>query len=69
MFNLKLIYIQWVIAMLLTVPPMFSLLGRMHLEPSGTMCTLDYWHGDFKNYKTYVIILMTVGFLAPLIGT
>ena len=28
--NIKLICIQWVISMLLTVPPMFSLLGRMH---------------------------------------
>ena len=28
--NIKLICIQWVISMLLTVPPMFALLGRMH---------------------------------------
>ena len=46
--------------MILTVPPMFALLGRMHQEPSGTMCTIDYWHGNFKNYKLYVVMLMTL---------
>ena len=29
-------------------------------EPSGTMCTIDYWHGNFKNYKLYVVMLMAV---------
>lgn len=58
--NIKLICIQWVISMLLTVPPMFALLGRMHQEPSGTMCTIDYWHGNFKNYRLYVVMLMAV---------
>ena len=29
-------------------------------EPSGTMCTIDYWHGNFKNYKLYAVMLMAV---------
>lgn len=66
--NIKLICIQWVISMTLSIPPMFALLGRMHLEPSGTMCTLDFWHGNFKNYKIYVVLLLTLGFGGPLTG-
>ena len=65
--NIKLICIQWVISMSLCVPPMFAILGRMHLEPSGTMCTIDYWHGNFKNYNLYVVLLVTIGFSGPFI--
>lgn len=64
--NIKLICIQWVISMALTIPPMFAILGRMHLEPSATMCTIDYWHGNFKNYKVYLLILTSLGFILPL---
>lgn len=68
-YNLKLICLQWILAIILTVPPMLQTLGRMHLEPSGTMCTIDYWHGNFKHYRVYMILLISVGFTGPLLAS
>ena len=45
-----------------------GILGRMGLEPAGTMCTIDYWHGNFKNYRTYMVILILIGFIIPFIA-
>ena len=43
--NIKLICIQWVISMLLTVPPMFALLGRMHQVVAFFLTSL------FRNFQ------------------
>ena len=64
-FYLKLIGLQWLICIWLTGPPMMEVLGRMGMEPSGTSCTIDYWHGDFKRFKAYMIILLNFGFIVP----
>ena len=37
---------------LLLVPPLMDIFGRYALEPSGTMCTIDFWHGNFRHHKS-----------------
>ena len=61
-----LIFVQWQLVLLLTGPPMFGLAGRFTYEPSGTACTLDYWHGAFRNYIPYISFLTTFGFCVPM---
>ena len=63
--HLKWIFGQWIVALLLTGPPLMGTLGRMHVSPFGTMCTIDYWHGNFKNYRAYMTVLMINGFFTP----
>ena len=65
LFYIKLISLKWFICIWLTAPPMMEVLGRMGLEPFGTACTIDYWHGNFKNYRIYIAILVSLGFLIP----
>ena len=47
-------FLCWQTALMLSSPPAFQLVGRFSLEPAGTGCTLDYWHGGFANYVPYV---------------
>ena len=35
------------------------------MAPFGTMCTIDYWHGNFKHYRAYMTFLMINGFFTP----
>ena len=42
-----------------------TVLGRMHLAPFGTMCTIDYWHGNFKHYRVYMAFLIINAFFTP----
>ena len=36
------------------------------MEPSGTSCTIDYWHGNFRNYHNYVIFLVIFAYMLPI---
>ena len=40
--------------------------GRYALEPSGTACTIDYWHGNFRNYNYYVLYLVIMAYMFPI---
>ena len=62
-------FLCWQTALLLSSPPPFQLAGRYSLEPAGTGCTLDYWHGGFANYVPYVFALTLVGFCLPVSAT
>ena len=66
--HLKWICAQWAICLLFTYPPLFEFLGRFGLEPAGTSCTIDYWHGNFKYYRFYILLLVTLGFMVPMTG-
>ncbi|XP_023328583.1 visual pigment-like receptor peropsin isoform X2 [Eurytemora carolleeae] len=59
------IIISWHAVLLFTAPPLLDVFGRYGPEPSGTMCTLDFWHGNFRNYNSYVYFLVACGFVAP----
>ena len=63
--HLKWICVQWILALMFTGPPLMGVLGRMHVSPFGTMCTIDYWHGNFKNYRIYISILIITAFTIP----
>ena len=39
--------------------------GKYGLEPGGTSCTIDYWHGDVNNYQNYVLFLVVAAYLVP----
>ncbi len=39
---------------------------RYFLEPSGTTCSIDYWHSNFRNYYVHVSVLTVLGFLVPI---
>ena len=40
--------------------------GRFGLEPGGTSCTIDYWHGNFRNYNYYVLYLVILAYMLPI---
>lgn len=60
------IFVQWIFVFLCVAPPLFGSLGRFYYEPSKTSCTIDYWHGNFKNYKAYIIFLVIFAYLIPI---
>jgi len=49
-----------------TLPPLMDIFGRYGLEPAGTACTIDYWHGNFRNYNTFIIFLVVFAYLLPI---
>ena len=44
----------------------FSCAGRFGLEPGGTSCTIDYWHGNFRNYNYFVLFLVIFAYIIPI---
>lgn len=56
----------WHSILLFVGPPLLDVFGRYGPEPCGTMCTLDYWHGNFRNYHAYVYYLITFAFGLPM---
>jgi len=57
---------MWHIVLVFSAPPLLDIFGRYGLEPSGTMCTIDFWHGNFRNYNNYVFFLVTCAFGIPI---
>merc|ERR1711971_1049052 len=60
------ILVSWHAVLIFTAPPLLDIFGRYGLEPSGTMCTIDFWHGNFRNYNNFVFFLVTFGFGLPI---
>ena len=54
------------LAFLCTAPPAMGVMGRFGMEPCGTMCTIDYWHGNFRHYNLYMFTLTVLGFVVPI---
>jgi hypothetical protein len=57
--------ISWHLVFLFSVPPLLGVFGRYGLEPSGSSCTIDYWHGDFRSYKKFVLYVTVFAYLIP----
>ena len=57
---------MWLSILMFVVPPYLDIFGRFGLEPAGTSCTIDYWHGNFRNYHNYVIFLVIFAYLIPI---
>ena len=57
--------ISWHLVFLFSVPPLLGVFGRYGLEPSGSSCTIDYWHGDFRSYKKFILYVMVFAYLIP----
>ena len=47
----------------------FQPYSRFLLEPSGTMCTIDFWHGNVRNYHAYMAVLVVAGYALPILLT
>ena len=60
---------QWLICVFLAAPPMLGVAGRFYYTPSGTTCTIDYWHGDFRHYNLYILALVVLGFSVPIVAS
>jgi len=56
----------WHAVFLFTAPPLLGVFGRYHLEPAGTSCTIDYWHGNFRNYNKMILLVMVFAYLIPI---
>ena len=41
-------------------PQIFFLPLRYGLEPAGTACTIDYWHGNFRNSNNIIVVVVVV---------
>ena len=67
-YSLILIVCAWLLVLIFVVPPLLDIFGRYGLEPSGTSCTIDYWHGNYRNYHNYVIFLVIFAYLLPISG-
>ena len=65
-YSLVLIISTWLLVLVFVVPPLMDIFGRYGLEPSGTSCTIDYWHGNFRNYHNYVIFLVIFAYMLPI---
>jgi len=65
-YSLILIIITWLLVMIFVIPPLMDIFGRFGLEPGGTSCTIDYWHGNFRNYHNYVIFLVIFAYMLPI---
>jgi hypothetical protein len=55
-----------ILSFLTAAPPAMGLMGRFDYEPCGTMCTIDYWHGNFRHYNLYMFTLTIFGFIIPI---
>jgi len=64
--SLMMIGISWVFTLLFVIPPYMDLFGRFGLEPGGTSCTIDYWHGNFRNYNYFVLFLVIFAYILPI---
>ena len=62
-------FCQWLLVLVMTGPPMLGVAGRFFYEPSGTICALDYWHENFRNYYFYACALICVGYVLPVLLT
>jgi len=58
--------ISWMFLLSFVIPPYLDIFGRFGLEPSGTACTIDYWHGNFRNYNYYVLYLTIMAYVIPI---
>ena len=58
--------ITWLLVLVFVIPPVMDIFGRFGLEPGGTSCTIDYWHGNFRNYHNYVIFLVIFAYMLPI---
>jgi len=63
---LLLVIVKWLFVLLITVPPLTEKFGRYHLEPAGTACTIDYWHGNHRNYNAYILSVVVFAFVIPI---
>jgi len=61
-----LVTVQWLFVLLLTVPPLTEKFGRYALEPANTACTIDYWHGNYANYYSYILSVVVLAFIIPI---
>ena len=57
---------MWLFILIFVVPPYLDIFGRFGLEPAGTSCTIEYWHGNFRNYHNYVIFLVIYAYMIPI---
>jgi len=64
-YCLILIICTWLLLLVFVIPPFLGIFGRFGLEPSGTSCTIDYWHGNFLNYNQYVLFLVIFAYMIP----
>ena len=64
--SLILLICTWLIVLLFVLPPLLDIFGRYGLEPGGTSCTIDYWHGNFRNYNNFVIYLVIFAYMLPI---
>jgi hypothetical protein len=74
--------VSWHLVLLFTLPPLFDIFGRFFLllpllvicfsclrfglEPAGASCTIDYWHGNFRNYNTFAMFLVVFAYIIPI---
>ena len=61
-----LIIITWLLVLVFVIPPLMDMFGGFGLEPGGTSCTIDYWHGKIGNYQNYVIFLVIFAYMIPI---
>lgn len=64
--SLILIACTWLLVLVFVIPPLLDIFGRYGLEPGGTSCTIDYWHGNYRNYNNFVIFLMIFAYILPI---
>jgi len=60
------ILVSWLFLLAFVIPPYLDIFGRYGLEPSGTACTIDYWHGNFRNYNYFVLYLCIFAYVIPI---
>ena len=58
--------ISWLFALLFVIPPSLNIYANFGLEPSGTSCGIDYWHGNINNYHNYAMILVFGSYMLPI---
>jgi len=63
-----LIIISWIFLLFFIIPPYMDIFGRFGLEPCGTACTIDYWHGNYRNYNYFVLYLTVFAYMLPITG-
>jgi len=64
--SLVMVAVSWAALLCFVLPPYLDIFGRFGLEPSGTACTIDYWHGNYRNYNYYVLYLTTMAYMLPI---
>ena len=55
-----------ILTLLANIIKKFYWVGRFGLEPGGTSCTIDYWHGNLRNYNYYVLFLVIFAYIIPI---